>query len=204
MNLWQLLNLGGFTVYLLLTLSVVSLAIIVERVIFYRYCSRVAREKLMGIIDSELKKNNIQKAMDACKGADTPTGRVASTGLSRKGASVEELENSMNRQITIEISRMERRISIVGTIGSTAVYIGLFGTVIGIIKAFQDISQKSAGGMSVVINGIAEALICTAVGLCVAVPAVIAYNYFIKRIEDLARDMEVCASEVLDLLRIKI
>ncbi len=204
MNLWQLLNLGGFTVYLLLALSVVSLAIIVERVIFYRYCSRVGRERLMGIIDSELKKNNIQKAMDACRNSDTPVGRVAASGISHKGACVEELENSMNRQITIEISKLEKRTSIVGTIGSTSVYIGLFGTVIGIIKAFQDIAQKGAGGTSGVINGIAEALITTAVALCVAIPAVAAYNYFVKRIEDFARDMEVCASEIVDLLRIKI
>jgi biopolymer transport protein ExbB len=204
MNLWQLLHLGGFTVYLLLTLSVVSLAIIVERILFYRFCSRVTREKLMGIVEGELKKNNIQKAMDACKNSDTPVGRVAAIGISRKGACVQELENTMNRQITIEISRIEKRTSIVGTIGSTSVYIGLFGTVIGIIKAFQDIAQKGAGGTSGVINGIAEALITTAVALCVAIPAVAAYNYFIKKVEDFTRDMELCASEIVDLLRIKV
>ena len=142
--------------------------------------------------------------MDACRNSDTPVGRVAASGISHKGACVEELENSMNRQITIEISKLEKRTSIVGTIGSTSVYIGLFGTVIGIIKAFQDIAQKGAGGTSGVINGIAEALITTAVALCVAIPAVAAYNYFVKRIEDFARDMEVCASEIVDLLRIKI
>ena len=203
MTLWQLLSTGGATVYVLLVLSTVSIAIIVERVVFYYHSSRVSREELMEGVGNELKKGNIQKALDISRRANTPSGRVVEVGLARKGACVEELENSMDRQITIEISRLERRISIVGTIGSTAVYVGLFGTVLGIIKAFQDIAEKGTGGMGVVINGIAEALICTAVGLCVAVPAVIAYNYFIKRIEDIERDMEVCASETVDLLRSK-
>ncbi|MBF0388062.1 MAG: MotA/TolQ/ExbB proton channel family protein [Candidatus Omnitrophica bacterium] len=203
MSFWQLMNTGGATVNVLLALSVLSLAIIVERVVFYFYCSRVGRERLMEEVVREVKKGNVPRALDICQQANTPGSRVVGAGVKRKGTSLEEIENSMERQMMIEVSRLEKRISIVGTIGSTAVYIGLFGTVLGIIKAFQDISQKGAGGVSVVINGIAEALICTAVGLCVAVPAVIAYNYFIKKIEDLQREMEVCASETVDLLRAK-
>lgn len=203
MSLWQLLSAGGATVEVLLALSILSLSIIFERVIFYYYCSRVGREELMGDVTKEVRKGNVPRVMDICKEANTPGSRVVGAGFIRKGASLEEIENSMERQMMIEVSRLEKRISIVGTIGSTAVYIGLFGTVLGIIKAFQDIAQKGAGGVSVVINGIAEALICTAVGLCVAVPAVIAYNYFIKKIEDLQREMEVCASEAVDLLRAK-
>ena len=203
MTLWQLLSTGGATVYVLISLSVFSLAIIVERVIFYYYCTRVGREQLMESVAREVRRGSLPKALDICKEANTPGSRVVGAGVERKGASLEEIENAMERQMMIEVSRLEKRISIVGTIGSTAVYIGLFGTVLGIIKAFQDIAQKGAGGVSVVINGIAEALICTAVGLCVAVPAVIAYNYFIKKIEDIQRDMEVCASEAVDLLRVK-
>ena len=203
MSIWQLLAMGGATVYVLLLLSVLSLSIIVERVIFYTLCSRVKREGLMSLVGRALQKGNIPEALETCAAANTPGARVVSAGLTRKGACVAELENSMDRQVTIEISRLEKRTGIVGTIGSTAVYIGLFGTVLGIIKAFQDIADKGNGGVSVVINGIAEALICTAVGLCVAVPAVIAYNFFTKRIEDLERDMEICASETVDLLRVK-
>jgi biopolymer transport protein ExbB/TolQ len=91
----------------------------------------------------------------------------------------------------------------VATIGNTAVYIGLFGTVLGIIRAFSDIAAAGAGGMSVVIGGVAEALVCTATGLFVAIPAVIAYNYFTKRVERFVTDMELCASEVIDLIGAK-
>jgi biopolymer transport protein ExbB/TolQ len=90
---------------------------------------------------------------------------------------------------------------VVGTIGSTAVYIGLLGTVWGIIRTFNDIAKHGSGGLNVVIAGISEALICTAAGLVVAIPAVMAYNYFLKRIAKFVTDMELCASETSSLLR---
>jgi biopolymer transport protein ExbB/TolQ len=106
----------------------------------------------------------------------------------------------MEREITVEVIKLERYTSIVGTIGNTAVYIGLFGTVLGIIRAFHDISSIGAGGINVVIGGVSEALITTATGLSVAVPAVIAFNYFVKRVDGFVNDMELCASEVIDLI----
>ena len=138
--------------------------------------------------------------MQACEKANTPYSRVVQTGLNFCGHSEAVISNAMERGISIQTVLLEKFTSIVGTIGSTAVYIGLFGTVIGIIRAFHDISKSGAGGISVVINGISEALVCTAAGLCVAVPAVIAYNYFVKKVDGFITDMELCASETLDLL----
>jgi biopolymer transport protein ExbB/TolQ len=106
----------------------------------------------------------------------------------------------MERSITIETEKLEQYTSIVGTVGNTAVYIGLFGTVLGIIRAFHDISATGAGGMNIVIAGVAEALVCTATGLLVAIPAVIVFNYFTKRVEHFVNDMELCASELMDLI----
>ncbi|MBF0485195.1 MAG: MotA/TolQ/ExbB proton channel family protein [Candidatus Omnitrophica bacterium] len=203
MSFWQLLAVGGVTVYVLLMLSIVSLAVIFERSLFYYTSRKVSRDKLMAYVNDEFKKGNAQKVLDFCRKIDNSCARVILTGFMKRGQAPAMIESTMDRQITIETMRLERRISIVGTIGSTAVYIGLFGTVLGIIKAFQDIAEKGTGGVGVVINGIAEALICTAVGLCVAVPAVIAYNYFIKKIEDVIKDMEISASETLDLLTVK-
>jgi biopolymer transport protein ExbB/TolQ len=77
---------------------------------------------------------------------------------------------------------------------------GLFGTVLGIIRAFHDIAAAGAGGMSIVIGGVAEALVCTATGLFVAIPAVIAFNYFARKVELFTNDMELCASELIDLI----
>ena len=88
-----------------------------------------------------------------------------------------------------------------GSIGGTAVYIEFFlGTVIGIMRAFSDISKAGSGGMDVVTIGIAEALICTAAGLLVAIPAVLSYNWFTRKIDKFIIEMELTASEVVDLL----
>jgi biopolymer transport protein ExbB/TolQ len=120
--------------------------------------------------------------------------------LNVKGAPEKELSDSMERQIVVETAGLEHLTSITATIGSTAVYIGLFGTVLGIIRAFRDISSSNTSGISVVVNGISEALVCTAAGLAVAIPAVIAFNYFSRQIDHFVTDMELSASETLNLL----
>jgi len=203
MTLWQLLKVGGFTMYILLACSVLSLTIIFERIMYYRRRSRVKRTDFMAQIREMLNKGNAKRALDICKDTDTPFSSVVYAGLNLYGHSEVVISNTMEREVTIETTKLERYTSIVGTIGSTAVYIGLFGTVLGIIRAFRDISTSGSGGINVVINGISEALVCTAVGLCVAVPAVIAYNYFVKRTDAFITDMELCVSEIMDLLNIK-
>ena len=200
MALWDLLKAGGFTMYILIACSIFSLAIIIERYIYYRFRSRIKRNKFMMGIANELEKGRVKSAVGICERTDTPFAKVVQEGLSFHGHSEAVISNAMERCVTIETVKLERFTNIVGTIGSTAVYIGLFGTVLGIIRAFHDISQAGSGGLNVVINGISEALVCTAAGLCVAVPAVIAYNYFIKKIDGFITDMDLCVSETLDLL----
>lgn len=203
MTLWQLLKVGGFTMYVLLALSVISIAIIIERSIYFKLRSRVGRRAFMAKISRELKQGDIKRAQETCADTDTPFSNVVLAGLSLQGHDEVVISNTMEREVTIEETKLEKFTGIVGTIGSTAVYIGLFGTVLGIIRAFGDISKSGSGGISIVINGISEALVCTAAGLCVAVPAVIAYNYFVKSIDNFISDMELCASEVMDLLNTK-
>jgi biopolymer transport protein ExbB len=203
MTLWQLIKVGGFTMYVLLSFSVVSLAVILERAFYYQLRSKVKRRDFMLQVSRELKSGNVKKALEICRDTNTPFSSVVSAGLTLYGHSEVVISNTMEREITIETTKLEKFTSIVGTIGSTAVYIGLFGTVLGIIRAFRDISSSGSGGINVVINGISEALVCTAAGLCVAVPAVIAYNYFVKRVDNFITDMELCASETMDMLNIK-
>jgi len=203
MSLWQLVKVGGFTMYILIACSVVSLAIILERMIYYRWRSRTKRKTFMLSIAQALARGDVKNALALCKKADTPISNVVYAGLDLYGHNEVVISNAMERQVTIETTRLERFTSIVGTIGSTAVYIGLFGTVLGIIRAFSDISKAGSGGVNVVISGISEALVCTAAGLSVAVPAVIAFNYFVKKVDGFITDMELCASELMDLITVK-
>ena len=203
MTLWQLVKIGGFTMYILLSFSVVSLAIIIERYIYYRRRSRIKRQAFMAQVKKELEKGNVKSALEVCKNTDTPFASVVSVGLNLQGHNEVLISNTMEREVAIETTKLERLTSVVGTIGSTAVYVGLFGTVLGIIRAFHDIAKTGSGGITVVINGISEALVCTAAGLCVAVPAVIAYNYFIKKVDGFVTDMELSASEIMDIITAK-
>ena len=203
MTFFQLILSGGITIIILVGCSVLSLAVIIDRCIYYRKRSRTKRADFMSDIRRELNKNNVESALKICKNKNTPFSEVVHAGLSFSGHSEKEISNNMERAIVIETNLLEQYTTVVGTIGSIAVYIGLFGTVLGIMKAFHDISISGSGGINVVISGIAESLVCTAAGLCVAVPAVVAYNYFIKRIDGFITDMELCASETMDLVKVK-
>ena len=203
-TLWEIIQLGGFTMYVLIFCSVLSLAVIFERVFYYGKRSRISQERFMKKIKGELAQDhNVEAALKICDKTDAPFAKVAKSGLILHRHTEKAISQAMEREITIETIKLERYISIIGTIGSTAVYIGLLGTVLGIIRAFHDISLSKGGGVNVVIGGISEALVCTAAGLLVAIPAVISYNFFVRRIDNFVADMDLCASELVDLLGVK-
>ncbi|HAZ09651.1 MAG: hypothetical protein A2047_03550 [Omnitrophica bacterium GWA2_41_15] len=204
MGMLQAIKAGGVTMYALIPCSILSVAIIVERVIYYHRRARVKREDFMMDIKNQLDRDNLRHAMSMCMGmckdAGTPFANVVWAGLDAFGRGEKEISSNMERTIVIETNMLSHFTAVVGTIGSMSVYVGLLGTVLGIMKAFNNISATGTGGISVVITGISEALISTVAGLCIAVPAVTAYNYFMKRIDNFITDMELCASEILDLI----
>jgi len=202
-NIFEIISAGGFTIYVLIFCSVISIAVIIERVVYFNRRSRFSRDVILDQIRKEFSANHVLNAIGLCKNIDTPVARVALAGLSLHGHDEKLIANAMEREITVETIKLERFIGVVGSIGGTAVYIGLLGTVIGIMRAFSDISKAGSGGMDVVTIGIAEALVCTAAGLLVAIPAVLSYNWFSRKIDNFVVDMELAASELLDLMCVK-
>ena len=202
-SILEIVMMGGFTMYILLFFSLISIAIFLERLMYYRKLSKIKRNEFMVAMRRAVNNKNMERAVEICRITPAPFSQVVHAGLELYNRSGKEISNAMEREITVATAKLERYTSIVATIGNTAVYIGLFGTVLGIIRAFHDISAAGAGGMSIVIGGVAEALVCTATGLFVAIPAVIAYNYFTKRVEHFITDMELCASEFMDLIGAK-
>ena len=192
---------GGLLMWVLMACSMVSVAVIIERMVYYYQRSRVSRGAFMNSIQHELKKGNLQSALAVCKNAVTPFASVVSAGLNAFHSDEDDIEEALERQMMTEVGQLEHRTAIIGTIGSTAVYIGLLGTVLGVIKAFGDISRAGSSGVDVVITGISQALVCTAAGLFVAIPAVMAYNYFIKRVNRFVMDMELSASEIAGFIK---
>lgn len=202
-SFFEIIHAGGFVMYVLIFCSVLSLAVVADRLLYYSKKSKVRLVDFMQRIRSELQKGRPVHAVEICHRTDTPFAKVARAGLNLHGHNEKMISEAMEREILIETIKLERFTSIAGTIGSTAVYIGLLGTVLGIMRAFHDITLKGSGGINVVIGGISEALISTAAGLAVAIPAVIFYNFFIRKIDNFVADMELCASELVDLLCVK-
>lgn len=201
LSVWHWIGMGGFAIWILILCSIVSLAITVEKLHYFRRKSRTSLDDFMLRLRSALEKKNFEIALEACSQVNTPFADMAADGLSSRDGGPEAVASAMERRILIEVNILERYTTLLGSIGSTAVYIGLFGTVIGIIRAFGDIAHIGTGGINAIIGGIAEALISTAAGIFVAVPAIVIYNLLMKRINNFILDMELCSSEINDIIR---
>ncbi|MFC1512593.1 MotA/TolQ/ExbB proton channel family protein [bacterium] len=201
-SFYSFFNMGGITMYILLICSILSIAVIINRVLYFKKKTRIKRGEFVAGVKGFHARNDMEKAIEYSRNTYSLFSNLVHAGLKLKGRTEKEISNALEREITIETIELEKYISVVGTIGTISVYIGLFGTVLGIMKAFHNVSITGAGGISVVIGGVAQALITTAAGLFIAVPAVIAYNYFVKRIDNYVREMELCASEITDLMSI--
>jgi biopolymer transport protein TolQ len=114
---------------------------------------------------------------------------------------VENIARALRRATTLEITRLEKYLTFLATTGSTAPFIGLFGTVWGIMSAFQNIGQSGSASLAVVAPGIAEALIATAIGLVAAIPAVMGYNHFQQKIRVLISEMDSFSTEFLNIVQ---
>jgi len=185
----------------LLFASVLSFSIMLER---WSYLRRLDfdRESLMGRLRELLLARKREGASAYCDTIRAPIGKVLKAIVSTApiGPEGRDAQNRMaQRLIRAESGRMLRGITTLGTIGSITPFVGLLGTVVGIIHAFRAIAESAGGGPSIIANGIAEALIATAMGLFVAIPAVIGYNFLSRRAERITEDMELAADETIDL-----
>lgn len=170
-----------WVLYLLIVLSIVSVAIMAERgVLFLR--QRVDHRTLGAGLKSRLDKGDLPGAIEMLRATRAPEARICLAGLEEFGKGLGAVEEHVAAATNVEKARLERNLAFLGTVGSNAPFIGLFGTVLGIIKAFHDLSLGSQEGASAVMAGVSEALVATAVGLMVAIPAVVAFNVFKRKV----------------------
>jgi biopolymer transport protein ExbB/TolQ len=200
----EILNIGGCILFVLLGASILSVTIICFKLVEFLIKSKMIRSRFVCKVIKKIKTNKLDEAVDFCNTVNSPMSPVAKAGIVAFKENERNIGEAMEREIMIQTVKLERFITILGTLGNVAVYIGLFGTVLGIIRAFHDISKMASGGISIVIGGVSEALIATAAGLFVAIPAVIAYNFFTKLVDKFVVDMEYCSSAVADTLKGKI
>ncbi len=199
-SLKELFKAGGPVLFLLLGLSVYSVGIMIDR--FFKYRANINKSrKLMEFVRYHLPARNLNRIMDSCRKAayaKTAASVLVLNLLKSDKTSLEELNDLADTIIDWEIANLSRKLSVLATLASTTPFIGLFGTVLGVMRAFADLASLSgAGGPSVVAKGIAEALVNTAAGLFVAVPALIAYNYFLSKVNFFAKNLEYLSQEVI-------
>lgn len=193
--------------------SVYSLAVIGERWWTFRRC-RLASAGLLRRVLESVDQGHLPEALLLCERKEGGhVGQVLAAGLrelqplasknpglhadaafDRATAAARE---AMQRVTSAEIGRLEHRLTSLATLGNISPFVGLFGTVIGVMRAFEAISRTGSGGLGTVSAGIAEALVATAAGLFVAIPAVTAYNHFVSRVKAYAVEMDGAASEFL-------
>lgn len=200
----------------LLLFSILTWAVIIERGIsFYRAGRQTAsflklygyRTDLEGFDETaqRLKRTPLSRVFRAAlrewKGVK---GCMSSNPLDRAHPLLDNVSSAMERAGSQELERLERGVVILATAGSTAPFLGLLGTVWGVMKSFLSISAKGSAHLHVVAPGIAEALITTVAGLVVAIPALIAYNYYAARVRRFSRELERFAAQLLDEFRLQL
>ena len=204
-------NMGGVAiavVVVLLLMSVYSIAIMVERYLTYSAAKKQSREFAPRVAQA-LKHDKIEEAINISdKHRKSHLAMVVSSGLQEfrahgvssdiSGDEIEASKRALQRAIAIKTAEFRRGLSGLATIGSTAPFVGLFGTVFGIINAFRGMKNAESAGIAAVAGGISEALFTTALGLLVAVPAVWLFNYFTGKVDGFVVEMDNSASELVD------
>ena len=182
-----LLEVGATPIlYLMIALSIVSVAIMIERGWFFVTVSENIA-KLAEALGERLNEHDLTGASSLMAASKSAEAAIVAAGLRQLGRGAEAAQEAMASATALQRMRLERRLAFLGTLGNNAPFIGLLGTVIGIVQAFEKLQNAGVGGggsgpATDVMGAIAEALVATAIGLVVAIPAVAAFNYFQRRI----------------------
>jgi biopolymer transport protein ExbB len=187
----------SFTLVILLGCSLLSFTVAFERWWFFRKARHRKVDEFLTHISGMLKEGKRDKALEYTATINSPVSRLFNYALRHGDMSKHDLEELLATKRQEEKLSLEKFLGILGTMGNIAPFIGLFGTVVGIIKAFRDLALSGTGGPTVVARGIAEALVATAAGLAVAIPAVIIFNYFTRRVKIIMSELEIFSSRLI-------
>jgi len=184
----------------LLICSIIAFTFAIERWWFFRR-NRINVPKFMERVKEFLRRNELDRLFGYCERKRGPVPRMIHTALTNLSLPKEEMERLLDTTKEKEEVKFEKNLSILGTLSNIAPLLGLFGTVLGIIRAFRDIAVTGSGGSAVVAMGVAEALLTTAVGIIIAVVSTIFYNYFMRRIRVMDVETEDVRVNLWPILR---
>lgn len=201
LSLWDLTLKGGPVMVPIGIGSLVALAVIVERVISLRRSRIIPAEFVSGL--KAVMPNgdgDRTRALEYCRASDTPIARIFVVGIRRLGEPIELLEKHVEEAGQREVSRLRKHLRMLAAIASISTLLGLLGTILGLIEAFQTVaaSGDALGKTELLAGGIYEAMVTTAAGLCVAIPVIIAHQWLCARVEQLVREMDETTLEFIE------
>jgi biopolymer transport protein ExbB len=186
--------------WLLLGLSILSIAIMIERAIFFLRIG-IDFAQFSERLTKYLGDRDYSGAKAMCAQSNAFESQVVLRGLQNLDKGPVAMEGSMEGFLVGERQKLDRGLVILGTLGNNAPFIGLFGTVIGIIMAVDSLAKNLDGGFAVVMSGISESLVATAVGLMVAIPAVVAFNFFNRLVKRRVQNSEAISKVMMTYFR---
>ncbi len=194
---------GGPIMYLIFLTSILAVAVIFER-LWHLHRAKIDTNKFMDSISNTLKRNRIMEAIELCEQTPGPIAHIVKAAILKHDRSKQEIKEAIEDAGIHEIPRLEKNLGILSTIASITPLLGLLGTVMGLVRAFQVIQEKATALSPVspgdLAGGIWEALLTTVAGLVVAIPAFIIYNYLVSRVENMTLDMERSATDLINIL----
>ncbi len=201
--MFEVLKSGGVLMIPIFACAVLATFIIIERMIYF-YAIGKNRTRVSDEIINLVKKRNFEGAMEYCRAINTPLTHILKKAIECRKFPVGEIREAVTNEATHQLPKLERFITPLGTIANIATLLGLMGTVTGNIQAFGVLGAGgSMGNPEILAGAIAEALVTTAAGLAVSIPALIFHNYFVSRINRRMIEMEYTASELIVILKVK-
>jgi biopolymer transport protein ExbB len=187
--MWAILVKGGPVMIPLALFSVVGLAVVIEKIFSLR-AEKVLRREIIDCIESVRTPGDIPMAIKICQRNEGPFANIIRTGLEGSGAPLTIVRQTMEDVGRREVRRLSRFLVVLETVAAASPLLGLLGTVFGMIKVFSVISIAGVGQAGLLSGGIAEALITTAYGLSIGIPALIAFNFFDSRVDGMVNKIE--------------
>lgn len=198
--MWELIRAGGWLMLPIVLSSVIAAAIVLERLWALR-STRVAPSNLLSQVWRWIKDGQLDASRLKGLRADSPLGEILAAGLANTRYGREVMKESIQEAATKVIHELERYLNTLGTIAAITPLLGLLGTVIGMIDVFTAVMVQGSGNTAILAGGISKALITTAAGLTVAIPALFFHRFFIRRVDELVVAMEQEATRLVDAVQ---
>lgn len=193
--MFEFLRNGGPILWLIILFGLIAVFVFLEKLFQFRRNQVNVRELVTGLVNV-LKRDAMIEAITLCDTTPGPVAKLLNAAI-QAYQNDDDIKSAVEDTAKTELTKLESRINILSTIANIAPLLGLLGTVIGMYNTFNDISASNGISLASLSGGVKEALISTAAGLCVAIPAHLACNYLITRVQTLCADMEKASTEIL-------